>query len=87
VGGENKRRVRALLIRHVRKLGVNKLRPCLYEERMVVPTGTILDSRRMGAQFRAGVGNILLIALPARFGSMRRKNKTEHVLDSAASHS
>ena len=47
------------------------------KQRMIVPAVAVIDLRGLAANLSARIGDILLIALPACFGSMRRKDKAQ----------
>src|SRR5882724_9461330 len=65
----------------------NKFCPGLDEKGMVVPTGAVSDFRRFSTQCHTRVGDVLLIAFPARLGFVGREDESQSPPDSVVRHS
>ena len=86
VGGKNKRCCLLSVRWNLSKAGLNQFYPSLDKKGMVMPDGTVVNLRHVVSQLRPGVGDVFLIAVPARFGSVWRKNKPQRFSDSVAGH-
>ena len=82
VCGENEVCAQALVDRDIGKARLNQFCPGLDEKGMIVPSGTVSDFRRFSTQFHARVGDVLLIAIPARLGSVGREDESQSPPDS-----
>ena len=76
-----------VLARNSGKGRLNQLGPALDEKRMVVPSSAILDFRRVAADLQSRVSHVLLVAIPACFGLVRREDESHCTLNPVGSHS
>src|SRR5574341_1424336 len=84
--GENQRRAHSHIRLDSFHRRFNELRPGLDEKWMVMPAVAVIDFGRCSSKLLAGIGDIYLIALPARFGSVRRENKPKRALNPGLGH-
>ena len=53
--------------------GFDELHPALNEQRVIMPTVAEIDGRGVAGKLGTGVGDVLLVTLPARLGSGETK--------------
>jgi hypothetical protein len=53
---------------------------------MIVPSGAVVDLRRVAADLQTRIGNISLIPLPTRIGMVRGKNQSQCPLNAIDGH-
>src|SRR3990170_2792239 len=86
MGRENQRRRISSLGRNRGERRTDELRPAFNEQRMIMPPLAVADLRGGATKLGARIGDVFLIALPARFGAVGGEDKSEGALDAIVRH-